>query len=68
MPPQQALVSTDRANQLVSAIKAGVPQPKAAEAMEIPLSTAKFIWKKYRKMGSINRHPGSGQAPIITNG
>lgn len=66
MPTRQPLVSTDRANQLVGAVKAGVSQPKAAKLMHIPLSTAKYILKKYRETGSVHRRPGSGRAPIIT--
>lgn len=43
MSPQKSLLPTDKANQLVGVIKAGVSQFKAANIIDISLSTAKYI-------------------------
>lgn len=57
---------TPKKNRLVGAIQAGKTICQASEMTDIPLGTAKKIWRKFCHTGSTHRRHGSGRPSKVT--
>jgi transposase len=58
--------NSPKKNRLIGTILAGKTIQEAAELNNIPHSTAKKIWGKYRATGTTSNRPRSGRPPKVT--